>query len=298
MGRVIAPSVRRRWTSVALAAGLTLGIAPSASAAFCEKGQFRDDLAPLASLPPVKAMPPTTNLLPFGPHGLVLNRLSEVQTTKPLVVAGTLSPEAQTLGYEFRNDDFERPRRVKLNWIVTARLVKLESKRTILSRTTRRIGVFLKKKPRRFTFSTPTAAGIYLLEIEFRKKTGRVGRVGSYFRVMPAVTNPVLSLSATTLGPGDRLEACLKNDGTLPLELRASTIERFNGSAWEKSSIYNTAPTAPVALLLPAGWRTPVESFTMPADVEEGLYRYAWHGAGNGVPTEATAEFHVLSPAP
>jgi len=265
---------------------LVAGAIPATAAAEkCQPGLVRDYLAPLSKLPHVPTLEWSNTNLPFGPDGLVLIKKAAAQRGQPLVpvqASGDLGPEESALGYELRNDSFVRSGRLQLNWKVQAQLALMRHGPKPIATRTRRIGALRRNHGKQFQVPVPTSSGIYRLEIRFRARGGKlIGRIGEYFRVLPASYESQITLSAQNVRLGETLDACLENLGTQALYFGPNRqIEVFDGVAWKPSPIDPPAPSTASLSILASGRRIPLISFTVPADAAPGTYRYRWQAEG------------------
>jgi len=173
-----------------------------------------------------------------------------------------------------------------------AQVIRLSggTNRTMGGRT-KRIGTLSAGDRRRIVFPVPTKPGNYLVQVEFKKMAGEsIGRLGDYFRVVAPTTDARMTLSATSLHPGDVLGACLENFGTATLEYGpGSLIETFDGSTWGRAAISPPGGTTDIAYFLGAGQRRPLSSVTIPPKATPGLYRYVLQGTA-----DLSSEFQIL----
>jgi hypothetical protein len=284
---------------------LALAGAPQARAAgFCEEPFVRDYAQPLSQMPPLRRLPDRRNDLPFGPAGLVVANKSNPQRFG-IPFVQDLRPETKRVGFSLVNEG--RGGTPRLDWTVVASLERVSRRaRTsrLLASHSERVVRMAAGGERRFLFRLPAGAALYRLTIEFRTASGRrLGRFGTYMRVLAPRLNTRLGLNATTFIPGQTVSACLENFGTVSLFYGLGhLIEHFDGSTWSRAAIDPPRSRILIGLIAGPGAAARLEDFAIPADAPPGLYRWVWSGKTwdvpkPGAPVVRTAEFQIL-PAP
>jgi hypothetical protein len=276
--------------------GVALLATASASAAFCDTTVVRNYAAPLEKLPAIRTLKTSPAGLPFGPPGLRLVKTAFVQLTKPVYVPGE-GPRPRPVGFRLVNETTERPGRAELNWTVSAQLTVLSDGSTVLGKKIKRVSVLPKGGKRSLTFAMPEDPGNYLVQIEFHDAAGkRLGRYGSYFRVVKPTQDTHITLSAASVRPGEALSACVENFGTSAITYGLGfTIESLSGSTWSRSSISPSGAIPAIGLLTGPGEASRAGDFAVPANAPPGQYRYIWTGSyRQTTPLVLSSEFQIV----
>jgi hypothetical protein len=267
-----------------------LGGPGSAGAAdsFCEERVVHDHLAPLKRLPKLNS----PARLGFGPSNL---RLS----TQPSLVVNE-----GRVGFRLRYDDgLEGP---ALDWRATTTFARVDWK----GRVVEKLAVARKRITGGrnggigFTLDEDDEPGPYRLTTVITDRDGRkLGRFGSYARLMAPTQGAVLAVDPGPHRPGELVLAWIENFGTATTTFGVPwRVERFNGTAWE------LAPESPGGpWILPLYFASPGHSsrecVAHVSPASRGRYRvvkevgYVWPGGRlreEGGPVDLTAEFDVL----
>jgi len=253
---------------------------------------------PLEAMPPLRAVPVTSNL-PFGPPGVFLSERA----------VGPIVSDRSAIGFSL---SFGSPRlrpSPRLDWTVVARLVRVarqERTRRRLARRIEHVARFGSHDRRRFSFRLSGRPSLYRLEIEFRNRAGmRIGRFGRYLRVLRPRRDARLTLKATSFRPGETVSPRLENYGTESLLYGlAYSIESYDGASWARAAIDQPRPVPLIGLRTGAGEAASCWDFTIPPHAPPGRYRFVWSGrtsretipAHNGS-LRLTAEFRVAQAA-
>lgn len=275
-------------TAIALAVVGVLGwlwTAQASGSSFCEQRVVRDYAKPLRQMPSLRSVS-AGHKLSFGPHGVYLRSLSHSQI---------LLPEShERVGYSLRVLKSGNPDLPRLNWLITAKLARVDSqgrlRRLLESRRRHIAGAGYNGS---FGFESPRRLGSYRLEIIFRDSAGRsLGRFGSYFRVVPSVQDARLTLDAASYQPGETVSACLENFGTTGIGSGTCgiSIETFEGTAWSRAGFSPPGECPADLALLRPGRTARAGSFELPTDAPAGTYRAVLPG------TSFSAEFHIVPP--
>jgi hypothetical protein len=270
--------------SAALLAALLLAAgAPSASAAkkktaaakqkatapapFCSNPVVDNFRAPLEKLQPIPAVP-EGGVPRFAPAGMTLG------VTGPQLLVG-----GSNVGFRLTNTAPESGAPPLLNWTVLERLTRLtqNGSRPHPAGLKR---IDLKQLPagkhRGLTFPIPDQPAVYSLEVTIQNHRGRLlGRYGEYIREVSRTVNAGLTLSTTdNVAPGSTLEACFENHGSASVASGATSIERFDGSAWHPVLVgpQYVVPTPAAARILGPGEGERI-GFYVPPNALPGLYR-------------------------
>jgi hypothetical protein len=267
-----------------LAAGLLLAGAPAgaakrksakpkpaavaAPAPFCSSPVIDNYRAPLEKLQKIPAVP-EGGVLRFAPEGTTLG----ITGPQGVLVGGS------NIGFRLANAATEAMPTKILNWTVLERLTRLTQNGAHLHPAgLKRIN--LKQLPvgkhRGLTFPIPDQPAVYSLEVTIQNHRGRLlGRYGEYIREVSRTVNAGLTLSATdNVAPGSTLEACFENHGSASVASGATSLERFDGSAWHPVLVgpQYVVPTPAAARILGPGEGERIGLY-LPPDARPGLYR-------------------------
>jgi hypothetical protein len=246
----------------------------AAAAPFCSSTVIDNYLAPLEKLQKIPAVP-EGGVLPFAPEGMTLG----VTGPQGVLVGGS------NVGFRLTNGATEVTPARTLNWTVLERLTRLTQNGTHLHPAgLKRIN--LKQLPagkhRGLTFPIADQPAVYSLEVTIQNHRGRLlGRYGEYIREVPRAVDAGMTLSATdNVPPGSTLEECFENHGSASMQPGATSLERFDGTAWRPITVgpQYTVPTATAPRILGPGEGERI-GFYVPPNALPGLYRA--NAAGN-----------------
>lgn len=232
-----------------------------------ERVQVKDYLAPIEEAAPVRGVP-ESGVLPFAPPGLSLQRLGN----GPQVGPGRI-------GFAFHDEALNWPRR--LNWVIKARLVKVNAKGHVMKvvrRKTERIGT-RKIEYETVTgqrFGVPGNPALYRVDLDFENIQGRkLGRYSEYFRVMKGRYQVIMTLSDTQVAFGQTLRARIENLGTEPVTADLGlAIEKRDGNRWvHLATVYDRGKRVDGRTYVFGGETGPCFSYKVPADLGSGTFR-------------------------
>lgn len=279
----------KRWMlGIALLTTIVVGSGPSASAVtyetappFCGGALLRDYLAPLKRMPKLRS--PSTGQVGFGPSNLLL------KASRRLIVG-----EGE-IEYWL---SLQKPKpSVRLNWIVTATLTRVNARGRaveMVGRSRRHVGSVDRSDFPGARFEVGGEPATYRLIVAFRSDTGdRLGYYGFYYRAVLPTHDLRLGLNAGSYRPEQTVFARVENLGTVRVSYGAGyAIQRFEGSAWRK------APESPGRFIKPLYNVAPgmasgrCHGFWIPPTMPPGRYRMSkvvWSPE-----SPLTAEFDVL----
>jgi hypothetical protein len=242
--------------------------AATAPAPFCSSTVIDNYRAPLETLQTIPAVP-EGGALPFAPEGMTLG----ITGPQGVLVGGS------NVGFRLTNSATEATSTKPLNWTVLERLIRLTQNGTHLHPAgLKRIN--LAQLPagthRGLTFPIPDTPAVYSLEVTIQNHRGRrLGRYGQYIREVPRTVNAGLTLSTTDdVAPGSTLEACFENHGSASIASGATSLERFDGSAWHPVVVgpRYVVPTPAASRILGPGEGERI-GFYVPPNALPGLYR-------------------------
>lgn len=248
------------WANAALA-----GIS---KATFCKSRLYRDYESPLESLPAVAEIP-RSGILSFAPAGIRLGRIS-LRQNRPRIIVGSGS-----FGYEMGSSVS-----TMANWNVISKLSRISSTGLTTS-TVAEVSGFVGQVTNRaildFVLKTPGKPGMYRYDISFSDQAGKpLGAFASYFRVVPANLNVLLSIQKRNLHPGEIVNFRVQNRGTEELEYTTLfRIQRRVKSDWVTTSLNGYRLPFPPTRLLSAGEVGQCESVRLPKNLPAGRYRIA-----------------------
>lgn len=273
-------SLLRVAAFVTIAAFVILGLAPAspaAAAGFCENTVAHNYAQPLEEMPALRPVPADRELS-FGPRSIHL-----FPHASQVVLAEQAGRVGYTLKIPPKSSKSGNPNLPLLNWLVTAKLARVDSRgRTRELLGSRRGRVTGPGNNGSFGLELPGEPGYYRVEIVFRNGAGkRLGRFGEYVRVVPSVSDARLTLNATSFRPGEAVSACLENYGTTTVSFGSCgiSIESFDASSWQRSSIDPPRECAGVLLALGAGRAAYAGNFDIPSDAPPGAYRASIDGS-------------------
>jgi hypothetical protein len=214
----------------------------------------------------------------------------------------------------FRRRTPNNPARLQLNWLVTAKLARMNSDGSLREKLGWVQEHVTSLGPHRsvpLRLDPPTEAGIYRVELVFRNGSGaRLGRFGSYFRIPhPTPPNSQLRLNDVSFLPGQTVSAWAAEYGTGWISLHDTyQIEVYDGSAWSRAPISPELASLLIGYLVGPGETTAAAcwQFPIPTDAPSGLYRFVVDGesmrfAGQrrlvpDAPLSLVSEFSISSP--
>ncbi|HVY78156.1 MAG TPA: hypothetical protein VG898_06595 [Solirubrobacterales bacterium] len=247
-------------------------VASATGGPFCESAIGRDYEAPFERMPPDH--PPPEGELPFGPRNMSMFRVDWTS----VVLRGS------NLGYRFGAKDADT-RTLRLNWDVTARLLRVDSGGRVLREVGRRhdrirdAGGYDRDGIDLPEFVFPAGrVGLYRVDLSFRSLRGKgLASYREYFRVVPRTVELELRLSADSLRPGETLYAYVADLGTRGASVPVRyAVKRFDGSGWASAG---TSVTPGDALDPDGGWwmnggeASFCTEYQVPAAAASGRYR-------------------------
>jgi hypothetical protein len=255
-------------------AGAAKKKAASAPGAFCSNPIVDNYRAPLEKLQRIPALP-EGGVLRFAPTGTTL-----AATGPQGLLVG-----ASNVGFRLTNAATAASAPQRLNWTVLERLVRLtDNGNRPHPEGLKRIdlGQLPAGKHRGLTFPIPDKPAVYSVEVTIQNHRGKLlGRYGEYIREINRVVNTGLTLAAyDNVAPGSTLEACFENHGSASMQPGATSLERFDGTAWRPITVgpQYTVPTATAPRILGPGEGERI-GFYVPPNALPGLYRA--NAAGN-----------------
>ena len=234
----------------------------------CEQRvQIKDYLAHVKKVAPVRSVP-ESGKLPFAPRGVSLQRLGNGPNVG-----------ATTLGFALYDEAINWPRR--LNWVIKATLVKVNTNGKVLKfveRKTERIGTS-KLEDEAITgqrFDVSGNPAYYRVNLDFENFRGRkLGSYSEYFRVMKPRYRAVMTLSDEEVRPGQTIRARIENLGTeLILAEVNVAIERHDGTQWTRvATVYRGGKALDASAYVFGGETGPCFTFGAPVDLGSGQFR-------------------------
>lgn len=255
---------------------------------FCEPSLVHDYLAPLKRLP--KLHWPATERNPVFGSGNVT--LSQVQS---LVVG------KGTIGFRLGLRNYNHP--AHPTWKLTVTLSRIDwrgrSRETVGLKTISVTSISRDSEPSA-DFDVAAKPAAYRLTLVALTPSGRkLGRYGSYFRVVPITRKAQLGLNDTTYRPGQTVFARVENNGTMDVSYGVPySIERLDGSTWVTAPESPKGPWILPLLISPPGGTGRCNGFWIPPTMSPGQYRVAkgvnfgWPGR-NRPETTLTANFQI-----
>lgn len=282
-----------------------LSASPARAGELCETEVVYNYRKPLERLPELRQIP-SHGKLPFGPAGLFLAGRDQ----------GSLMPLAETdIGFTLvreRSASVEARRKRRFNWLVTAKLARLNTDGQVSALGWRQKHLTSLRTGRKVPFRLPFPGemGLYRLEIVFRDGAGkRLGRFGEYFRLLhPTKPNRRLTLNGDSFLPGETVTARAAEISFGWLALHdTNSIEINDGTTWKTAPINPSQLSLLVAYLIGPGEATaePCWKFSIPSDASPGLYRFVVKGESLGVDgrllvpnadLRLTSEFEIVAP--
>lgn len=237
---------------------------------FCGPRIARNFLQPLTKMASIHRLP-GSGKLPFAPKGLVLE------------AKGGLAVGGGWVGYRFNDEAVGQIRR--LNWNVSARLRKVNSRGAVLADLglkQRRIESIRGSKIKDFLFQVSEEPAYYRVDISFKRSDGDriLGEYSNYVRVVRPRFDARLLMLGVVARQGEVLSVRLANFGTETLSSLSPdwrfAVHRYNGQEWIAAAS-NPPPERHKAIIrkLPAGQMDECILFRVPADEEPGLYRFS-----------------------
>jgi len=255
-------------TALALSSVAVLVVCPNSNAlasagepSWCAHRVVHDYLAPVRQMKPIRRVP-RSGRLPFGPSSLRL-----VNRTGPLMVG------SGTFGYELST---EAAQPLHVDWAILTRISSISHsghiKRTLITKKSY-VRAVRNDSNLRFMFHLPNKPALYRYDIEFQGRSGKLGSYSEYLRVVPRRAAARIRLSSPTYRAGSEVWFRLENVGTAAISFgELFSIERYNGSAWEKDAATPVGAPA-VAIELAGGVAYRCKRVTLPQDGSPGLYR-------------------------
>lgn len=229
-------------------------------------------------------------------------------------------PGSHDFGYtiSFRQNASGRRPSPHLNWLVTAKLARLNPRGSVseaLGWSRKHVASLGPNGNVSFRLPSPGKLGLYRLEIVFRNGArDRLGRFSEYIRVLrPTAPYSRLTLDKTSFLPGETVSARVEEHGIGWLEVNdVYSIEIYDGSTWTRAPISPKEWSLLIGTLIGPGESTSVSrfnpgvpcwSFTIPSGASPGLYRFVVNGESKrvtenrltpGSPLSLSAEFQIL----
>lgn len=210
--------------------------------------------------------PPKAGVLPFAPQGTQFfqTSASQIQVTHG------------AFGYAFTASHPQR--RVRLNWLVSTTITKVNQQGDVVrvvDRRHRRFNIVRDIRNLDFTVPLNTGVGVYRYEIQFRKLDGsKLASYSQYVRVLQPKFKAKLLLSPTTYRSGDLGLLQPVNNGSLAItsgeEVR---VAKFEDGDWVPATEFSIPLVRRRVRRLDAGQAGTCEQFTIPAEVRPGIYR-------------------------
>jgi hypothetical protein len=317
---VAASDFNRIGTVLALAAALAVaffGWASPARALTCETKVVHDYLRPVESFPPLRPIPATGNALPFGPASLHLESRRGSPAIREAKSSYLTLPGLRQTRYTLSREGESRD--VRLNWLVTAKLVRLNRRgeaSRMLGWSRRHIASLAPGQKASLQLPALDQAGFYRFEIAFRNGAGDpLGRFGEYARVLhPTRPEGRMTLNKTSFLPGEVVTAHVEQLGIGWIDMNdVYSIEVFDGSTWIRAPISPRELSLLIGTVVGPGEATSVShfnagapcwGFTVPPGAAPGLYRFVIDGTSlkinenrltRGSPLSLSAEFQILA---
>jgi hypothetical protein len=229
---------------------------------FCKPHVVRDHLAPLGRLPKLHG-PGEGGRIGFGPRNLRL-------LTGPRLLVG-----GGRVGFALR---LEQRRSLNLPWTAVTSLVPLSRKGRPLApprRKVERVGYLRAHGGDEFVFEVPDGYAIYRLMTVFRDAAGqKLGRFGTYYRVVDPVIWARLNLSALSFRAEQSVFARVENLGTQSAFYGVDfLIERLEGDTWQRAPESPTGPWILLGITTPGGMTGRCSRFWIPPTMPPGRYR-------------------------
>jgi len=250
---------------------IALLAAPLARAdSFCGQSIIHDYLKPLKELPTLRGEP-TKQQLPFAPRNLFFGPIGQ----GALIVSNSTAGK-QEVGYFLDyTPTSPHPTGRHLNWVVTAKLSRIDSTGRVLQR----IG-FKQVRGIRFhsshvlSFELSEEPALYRLEVVFRDGSGkRLGRFGRYLRAVESHSDVRFTLAQSAYHAGETVLPRLENEGTDRLLYGLGySIEQFDGVNWTPTSLGPKIFLA-IGLASSPGEAVSCWGFKIPAETSPGKYR-------------------------
>lgn len=288
--RVVGPVVGALSLMFGLLGG---GAAQASPPGFCEAPMSRDFLKPIEAMAPVRR-PPLGGKLPFAPQGVSLEKVG----SRLMVGGGRIG---------FRLGDATNGRR-RLNWLVSARLMKVNSGGRaidVLQSIRRQLGTIRISRLNDFSFLLAEVPAFYRIDISIREQDTKelLGAYSNYIRVMRPWFDVQLLGTQSTLAPGGEFYTRLINLGTEkvtgPSEF-GYLVEKFRGRRWIEVS--SKSPSSKKGIrrraILERGSSEGCRRLAIPDAATPGLYRVSqtvFQGAlsPHREPVRLTAQFEV-----
>jgi hypothetical protein len=260
---------------------------------YCSFVRVRNYERPLLALPAVRRLPGASERgslrkLPFGPPGLRLTQ------------QGDLTGERLDLGggpFGYRLTVKSIGHRIRLDWLVLARLFSVASNESRHLQTSRRrvSEVGYGRQGDTIIVDLPKRPAIYRLDLTFKNAGGRVlGRFSEYVRVVEALAEARIGTQRKRYQAGDTLRGRVENLGTEAVLFPPSfLVEKFVDGNWVRVGPARTIWPRSLSALK-AGWASNCMIYHIPSHFTPGLYRLKkWLSYLGEEEFDATAEFYV-----
>lgn len=282
-------------------------VAPSAVAqaspkSFCSSPGPKDYSAALARLPQINKVPPKAKRagvgnLPFGPGTIEMY----MSTEGPVIV------RPERVGYSFWDVGFlggQPDQNPRLNWIVTAQLVALNSAGVVLREVAHgriRIGQVDNAYQPQLDLPVPHQLVFYRFDVQIRTAEGELlGSYGEYLDVVAHSVRVRLGINARRFRAGQTVAARPEVLGTDSIAFGADYfVQQRSGGKWRWYRPMSPEVSLAWEEITGAGGAGRCNLFKIPVDTPAGQYRVVKRvdvqvSPKFGVPLTLTAPFSVV----
>ena len=232
---------------------------------WCKGAPVRDYRGPLEALPPAQHPP---EQLPFGPPKLNLYDFSF-----PVIVG------EGSFGFGFFDETY-RDRTLHLNWELTVRVSRINSRGGILrmvEERTLRLEEVSHPGEIDLRLRVPAGPALYRYDMEFRElQNGELlGSYSEYLRVVHRTFHARIAVNRPAFRPGQTAYARVENPGTEGIFFGLDyDVQRFDTGRWVHYPSGHSAGSLLIGLSMGSGGSGWCMRFHVPAHAEPGWYRF------------------------